>query len=223
MVELPHKESPSLKTYLDLGPVIIFFVSYFVVGKIYPAPHGQPSQPAIMWATGIFMAMTLVSLIASYLIEKKIHLVPLITAGAVLVFGGLTIALHDPRFIKIKPTIIYILFAAILLTGWALRKPFIKHVFRGQLHLSDQGWRVLTLRFGLFFIVAAILNEAVWRNFSFDFWITYKVWGMTALTFVFTALQMMFVSRYHIDPPAPDEPGEPAKPAEKPGAQAPRG
>jgi intracellular septation protein len=217
----PHQESPSLKTYLDLGPVLIFFVSYFVAGKIYPAAHGHASQPAIMWATGIFMAATLASLIASYIIEKKIHLVPLITATAVLVFGGLTIALHDDRFIRIKPTIIYTLFAATLLTGWALRKPFIKHVFQGQLHLSDQGWRVLTLRFGLFFVLAAIINEVIWRNFSFDFWITYKVWGMTALTFVFTAWQMMFVSRYHVAPPAPLNPAKPE--TEQPAQQTPQG
>ena len=215
MMEGPHKESPTLKTYLDLAPVVVFFVSYFVVGKIYPAPHGQPSQPAIMWATGIFMAATLFSLIASYLIERKIHLVPLITAAAVLVFGGLTIALHDPRFIKIKPTIIYVIFATILLAGWALRKPFIKHIFRGQLHLSDEGWRALTLRFGLFFVLAAVLNEVVWRNFSFDFWITYKVWGMTALTFIFTAWQMMFVSRYHVAPADPQNATEPIEPENK--------
>ena len=199
----PHKESPSLKTYLDLSPVILFFVSYFVAGRVYPAPHGHPSMPAIMWATGIFMVATIASLIASYIIERKVHPVPVITAIAVLVFGGLTIALHDDRFIKIKPTIIYTLFACVLLTGAVLRKPFIKHIFQGQLQLSDKGWQALTLRFGIFFVFAAILNEIVWRNFSFDFWITYKVWGMTALTFVFTAWQMMFVSRYHITPEAP--------------------
>ena len=220
---MTRKESPSLKTYLDLGPVILFFVSYFVAGRIYPAPHGHPSMPAITWATGIFMVTTLASLIASYVIEKKLHPVPLITALAVLVFGGLTIALHDDRFIKIKPTIIYILFAVILLAGAALRKPFIKHLFQGQLHLTEQGWQALTLRFGLFFVFAAVLNEVVWRNFSFDFWITYKVWGMTALTFVFTAWQMMFVSRYHVIPEAPLNPAENGNLAQQSTPETPNG
>ena len=174
---------------LDLGPLLAFFIANSFGG--------------IFTATTVFMLAMAIAVAIGFAIERKVSPVAMVTFALVLVFGSLTIWLSNDLFIKIKPTIIYILFAAILLTGAALRKPFIKHVLQGQLHLTDRGWQALTLRFGLFFVLAAILNEVVWRNFSFDFWITYKVWGMTGLTFVFTAWQMMFVSRYHVAPAAP--------------------
>ena len=110
---------------------------------------------------------------------------PLVTAVIVLVFGGLTLVLQDETFIKLKPTIIYVLFGGVLLGGLAFRKPLLGMVFDSVFHLTDEGWRKLTLRWALFFFALAVLNEIVWRTQSTDFWVSFKVFGVLPLTFLF--------------------------------------
>ena len=133
---------------------------------------------------------------------------PVVTAIIVLVFGSLTLVLHDETFIKLKPTIIYALFGLTLLGGWLLDKPLLAIVFDAMFHLTDEGWRKLTLRWAVFFLVMAVVNEAVWRTQTTDFWVNFKVFGFTPLTFVFMALQYPLLMKYATEKPNPEAEAE---------------
>ena len=176
----------TLKFLFDLGPLVVFLLSWRWGG--------------LFVATGALMGATLVGLTGTYILERKLPLMPIVTAVVVMVFGGLTLYLQDERFIKMKPTIIYGLFAMILLGGLAAGRPLIKFVFGQVFQLTDQGWRQLTFRWGLFFVFSALLNEFIWRNYSEAFWVNFKVWGFTSLTLVFTFWQVYAVQRYIIEP-----------------------
>lgn len=171
-----------LKIALDLGPLLLFFA----VNALY----------GIFAATAAFMAATVVSLAASRLLTGKFAMMPLVTAVFVVVFGGLTLWLHNETFIKIKPTVIYLLFAAVLMGGLALNRVFLHDLLHEALDLTDAGWRMLTRRWAVFFVVLAVLNEAVWRNVSTDAWVSFKVFGLVPLTFVFAALQVGLIQRH---------------------------
>lgn len=174
--------APSLlKIALDLGPLLLFFA----VNALY----------GIFAATATFMATTVVSLSASRLLTGKFAMMPLVTAVFVIVFGGLTLWLHNETFIKIKPTVIYLLFAAVLMGGLALNRVFLHDLLHEALDLTPAGWRMLTRRWAVFFVVLALLNEAVWRNVSTDAWVSFKVFGLVPLTFVFAALQVGLIQR----------------------------
>ena len=153
------------------------------------------------------MAATGVALAISFIIERRVPIVLVVTAVIVMVFGGLTLLLDDERFIKMKPTIVQALFAIVLLGGLALKKPLLRPLFSAAWTLTDKGWNLLTLRFGLFFAVMAIANEIIWRTQSTDFWVNYKIFGAIAITFAFMACQAPLISRYQIDSeePAPPE------------------
>ena len=124
---------------------------------------------------------------------------PLVTGVVVLVFGGLTLALQDEIFIKMKPTIVNTLFGGVLIGGLFFGKSLLGYVFDSVFQLTDEGWRKLTLRWGLFFFVLAMVNEVIWRNFSTDFWVSFKVFGMMPLTIVFTLTQMPLIQRHSLD------------------------
>jgi intracellular septation protein len=132
----------------------------------------------------------------SYVLTRHLPVMPLVTAVVVVVFGGLTLALQNETFIKLKPTIIYVLFGAVLLGGLAFRKPLLGMVFDSVFNLTDEGWRKLTLRWALFFFALAILNEIVWRTQPTDVWVSFKVFGVLPLTFVFGALQYPLLQKY---------------------------
>jgi intracellular septation protein len=136
------------------------------------------------------------ALAVSYAMTRHLPVMPLVTAVVVLVFGSLTLVLHDELFIKLKPTIIYVLFGAVLLVGLAWRKPLLGMVFDSVFHLTEEGWRRLTLRWALFFFALAILNEIVWRTQSTDTWVSFKVFGVVPLTFIFAALQYPLLAKY---------------------------
>jgi intracellular septation protein len=195
--------SPGLKLALDLGPLLLFFL-----GNTRPAlfaPLLSPFLPpglltgdhaGIFTATAVFIPAVLIALAVSYALTRHLPVMPLVTAVVVVVFGGLTLALQNETFIKLKPTIIYLLFAAVLLGGLAFRKPLLGMVFDSVFHLTDEGWRKLTLRWALFFVALAVLNEIVWRTQSTDFWVNFKVFGVLPLTFVFGALQYPLLTKY---------------------------
>jgi intracellular septation protein len=171
-----------IKMLVEFGPLIALFVAN--------------SQLGIYWATGIFMAATIVSLAVSRVVLGRIPMMPLVTALFVMVFGGLTIWLQDEHFIKVKPTIVYCLFAAILFGGLLAGKTFLKLALGEAFRLTDEGWRKLTVRWGGFFLFLALLNEFVWRNFSTDFWVGFKVFGAIPLLMLFAVAQVGLLQRY---------------------------
>src|SRR5690349_9632082 len=168
--------NPMVKLALDLGPLVLFFVAN--------------SRYGIFAATATFMVAVLAALLVSYVMTRRLPIMPVVTAIVVVVFGGLTLILHDATFIKVKPTIIYALFGAILLGGLVFNKSLLGVVFDSLFQLSDEGWRKLTLRWALFFLALAVLNEVVWRNVSTDTWVTFKVFAVVPLTILFGALQV---------------------------------
>ena len=171
-----------LKPAVDYGPLAVFFASYVALG--------------LMAATGALIAASLVAVSLAWVLERRVPLVPLLTAAIVVVFGGLTLWLQDETFIKMKPTIVQALFALVLLGGLALRSPLLKPLLGPMMPpLSDRAWRQFTLRYALFFIAMAGLNELVWRTQSTDFWVTFKVFGLPGLTLLFILSQAPFVGR----------------------------
>lgn len=178
----PATQKPLRKLLIEFGPLVAFFLA-------------QRSKD-IYWATGVFMVAISISVLVSRRIERKWPVVPLVTAVFVLVMGGLTLWLQDATFIMMKPTIVNLLFAAILLVGLATNRLFLKTVFAEAFDLEDEGWSRLTLRFGLFFVFLAGVNEIVWRTQSEDFWTSFKVFGIAPLTIVFMLLQGRLVERY---------------------------
>jgi intracellular septation protein len=178
--------NPLLKLAFDLGPLALFFFAN--------------SRYGIFVATGTFMVAVLAALAASYVLTRHLPIMPVVTAIVVLVFGGLTLILHNDLFIKLKPTIIYVLFGAVLLGGLFFGKSFLGVVFDSLFHLSEEGWRKLTVRWALFFFVLAVLNEVVWRSTSTDLWVNFKVFGVMPLTLAFGALQYPLLKKYAVEP-----------------------
>jgi intracellular septation protein len=183
--------NPLLKILLDLGPLVLFFFAN--------------SRYGIFAATATFMVAVLAALAVSYAMTRHLPIMPVVTAIVVVVFGGLTLILHDATFIKVKPTIIYALFGAVLLGGLFFNKPLLGVVFDSLFQLTEEGWRKLTWRWAIYFFVLAVLNEIVWRNFSTNVWVDFKVFGVTPLTFVFAALQTPLLKRYTVEPVAAGE------------------
>ena len=171
---------------LDLGPLFLFFATFQFKG--------------IFVATAVFMVAVLAALALGWHLEKKISPIPLITAILVMIFGGLTLYLHNDTFIKMKPTILYAIFSAILLGGLFFNRLFIKYVFAEAFHLTERGWRGLTWRWGIFFLVLAVLNETIWRTTSTATWVAFKVWGIMTLIFVFALAQTPFLLKHDSNP-----------------------
>src|SRR5262249_61350207 len=149
-------------------------------------------------ATAVFIPAVLIALAIGYAKTRHLPVMPVVTAVVVVVFGGATLILQDEHFIKLKPTIIYVLFAGVLLGGLAFRKPLLGMVFDAVFNLTEEGWRKLTLRWAVFFLVLAVLNEIGWRTQSTDFWVTFKVFGVVPLTFIFAALQYPLLQKYAV-------------------------
>jgi intracellular septation protein len=176
--------APALPTKLaiELGPLLVFFAGNAAGG--------------IFTGTAAFMIATLAALAFAGFRYRKLPIMPLISGVLVLVFGGLTLYLRDATFIKVKPTIVYLLFAAMLASGLVLKKPLLELLLGSALSLSEEGWRKLTYRWIGFFIVMAIVNELVWRNFSTNIWISFKAFGFLPLTLVFAVAQAPLLRRY---------------------------
>jgi intracellular septation protein len=182
-----HPMNPLLKLVLDLGPLLVFFIgnSYF----------------GIFAATGMFMVAVLLSLAITYAIARRISPMPIVTGVVVLVFGGLTLLLADELFIKLKPTIVNSIFAAVLAAGVLTDRLYIKFLFDNAFHLPDPAWKTLTYRWIGFFVFLALLNEFIWRNYSTDFWVGFKLWGVVPISLAYGALQMPFILKHQINAP----------------------
>ena len=201
--------SPGLRLLLDLGPLLVFFVANTrpalftpLLAPLLPDALLTGERAGIFVATAVFIPAVLVALAVSYALTRHLPAMPVITAILVVVFGGLTLLLQDEVFIKLKPTIIYVLFGAALLGGLAFGKSLLGMVFDSVFNLTDEGWRKLTLRWGVFFLALAVLNEIVWRNFSTDTWVNLKVFGFLPLTLVFAMAQVPLLTRYAVPEPS---------------------
>ncbi len=195
-----EKINPALKLVLELGPLMVFFFANTRgewQAQKFPAlaELGGP----IFIATGLFMAATIVALAVSWALVRTLPIMPLVSGVVVLIFGALTLYLQDDVFIKMKPTIVNALFGVTLLGGLAFGKSLLGYVFDEAFHLDAEGWRKLTFRWGLFFLFLAVLNEVVWRSFSTDFWVAFKVWATIPITILFTVSQMPLVIRHSLD------------------------
>jgi intracellular septation protein len=170
------------KLAIELGPLLVFFAGN-AAGGIYVG-------------TAAFMAATLISLAVAWFLYHKVPVMPLVSGAIVLVFGGLTLYLHDDTFIKLKPTIVYSMFAVLLAGGFLMRKPVLELLLGPVFNLTEEGWRKLTLRWIGFFIAMAVVNEFVWRNFSTDAWVSFKAFGFLPLTFLFALAQVPLMQRH---------------------------
>ncbi len=176
--------NPLVKFAVDFGPLLVFFLTN--------------ARWGIFAATGAFMVAITVSLTASFALERRLAPLPLATGILVMFFGGLTLYLEDELFIKLKPTILYSLFTAILFGGLARGRSLIKPLLRRVFAMDDEGWRRLTLRWAFFFAAMAILNEVAWRNLSTDDWVSFKVFGFLPLTVIFSLAQMPLMQRHRL-------------------------
>ena len=175
-------QSPALKLLIELGPLLVFF--------------GVNAAYGIYAATAVFMVVTLISLGFALWRYHKLPIMPLVSGAVVLVFGSLTLYLHDDTFIKLKPTLVYLIFAAMLGAGFLFKKPLLELLLGSAFALSEEGWRKLTLRWIVFFVAMAVVNEIVWRNFSTDVWVSFKAFGFLPITFLFALAQMKLIQRY---------------------------
>ena len=193
-----NKERPFSKLILEIGPLIIFFVCYYNA----PIPENllddldEANLFKIIFATKIFVPAILVALFIGWFQTKKIAKMPLITAILVVVFGGLTIWLNNPIFIKMKPTLIYLIFSAILGYGLLKKKSYLKILMGSAIPMNEEGWLILSKRFVGFFVLLAFTNEIIWRFFSQDFWVNFKTFGLPILLIFFMALQFNLFNKY---------------------------
>ncbi len=194
--------NPLLKLALELGPLMVFFFANsrgeWLVER-FPA-LGSLGGPLFV-ATALFMAATAIALTASWVLTRTLPIMPLVSGVVVFVFGALTLYLHSEIFIKMKPTIVNTLFGVVLLGGLAFGKSLLGYVFDSAFKLDAEGWRKLTLRWGLFFIFLAVVNEVVWRMFSTDTWVAFKVWGIMPITILFTMSQMPLIMKHSLEEP----------------------
>lgn len=177
-----------VKPTTEYGPLVVFFIVYL--------------KWDLLTATGALIAATAIALTLSLIVERRVPMMPLITAVIVGVFGGLTLWLQDETFIKMKPTIVEALFSIVLFGGLLFNRPLLKPLMGAAWPMDDTGWRKLTLRFAVFFAAMAVLNEIVWRTQTTDFWVTFKVFGLMALTLIFAVAQTPLLRRHAVEPPA---------------------
>ena len=198
-VDTPKPSRPWIRYAIEYGPLLVFFLTYKL------APMGPLT--ATLVATGVFMAAIVIALIAALVVLKRVPPITWLSAVLVVVMGGITLYMHDARFIQMKPTLIYAILAAILLAGLLRKKPVLKWLF-GEIFpgLSETGWLKLTRNWALFFLFLAVANEVLRAKLSFDAWLTVKVWGVTILSIIFAAANVPMLLRHGLDPEDKDKP-----------------
>ncbi len=202
-----------VKLALELGPLVVFYLGFSFGAKIIAAVpqftawgFTDPLYPATL----LFMVAMVASIVLSWLLLHRVAVMPVVTAIVVLVFGALTFYFHDTTFAKMKPTVINALFGIVLLGGLAFGQSLLRYVFGEVYKLQPAGWTILTLRWGIFFLVLAVGNEVVWRVFGDGVWANYKTFVTPVLTILFAASQLPVLTRYA--PPAEPQPAPPIDP-----------
>jgi intracellular septation protein len=183
MTQTTKKEmSQGLKLALDFAPLVAFFIAYRMGG--------------VYWATGVIIALTLVSLVIGYMITGKVAKFPLFSGILITILGGLTLYLQNDTFVKMKPTAANLVFAGLLGGGLVMNRMFLKDLLGSTLNMPNDAWRTLTIRWAVFFLLLAGLNEYVWRTMSEEAWVNFKVFGLMGLTLVFALANAPFMARY---------------------------
>ncbi len=180
--EIEFDKKQLIKMGIELGPIILFGLTYFIYG--------------LLPATAVLIGASVFAVLLSKIVLNHIGLMPVITAAVAVLFGGMTLWFQDTVFIKMKPTIIYMLFGGLLSFGLITGRNFLASLFGQVFNLTDEGWRILTIRWAVFFITLAIMNEFIWRNFSEATWVYLKLFGFTGSTIVFAIAQVGLLSRY---------------------------
>ena len=197
---MKNKEENSLtKSILEFVPLITFFLAYYYFPNSNNLTGEDLSVEKIIFATKVFVPVLLVASVLSYLILRTISKMSVITALLVIFFGALTIWFRDPTFIKMKPTIIYLSFAIILIIGLLRNRSLLQSLMGSTLAMEERGWMLLTKRIIIFFISLAFLNELVWRYFGQDQWVNFKTFGMPILSLIFFAFQYRLFQKYLVD------------------------
>jgi intracellular septation protein len=194
---------PLVKLVLEVGPIGVFFLAY----RLAPVPEGladsERQLQQILFATAAFVPTILASLAASYVLTRKLPRMAVITAVVVTIFGGLTLILRDDTFVKMKPTILYALFAGILAFGLLRGQSYLKYLMDELIPMQTEGWMKFTQRFVAFYLFLAVLNEVVWRGYGTDTWVNFRTFVLPAANFLFIMAQVPLFQRYAV----PDEPG----------------
>ena len=191
------KINPLLKLTLEIGPVLLFFVGYLRV-RDQSYVIGGTQYDGFILVTAAFIPLILLSTGLLWWLTGKLSKMQIVTAVLVVIFGGLSVWLNDDRFFKMKPTMIYTLFAAILGVGLLRGQSYLRHVMEELMPLRDEGWMILTRRLALFFAGLAVLNEVIWRTMSTDAWVNFKTFGLTAAMFVFFMAQGKLFQTYGV-------------------------
>ena len=197
--------APWLKFVLELGPLLLFFFANSRPKLFAPLVHPflpdkllEGESAGLFTATAVLIVGVVGALVASYAITRRLPIMPLVTAVLVVIFGGLTFYFQDPSFIKMKPTILYACFGMALIGGLVFNKPLLPVVLDNAMSLTEEGWRILTLRWGLCFLALAVLNEVIWRTQSTDHWVLFKFPGTMILIFVFTFSQVPLIMKHEL-------------------------
>jgi intracellular septation protein len=195
---LARRIPPLVKLALEVGPIAVFFLAY----RLAPVPEGlsdsERQLEQILFSTKVFVPTILVALGASYALTRHLPKMAVITAVVVTVFGGLTLVLRDDTFVKMKPTILYGLFAGILGFGLMRGQSYLKYLMDELIPMQDEGWMKFTLRFVVFYLALALVNEAVWRSYGTDVWVNFRTFVLPAANFVFIMLQVPLFQRYAV-------------------------
>jgi intracellular septation protein len=197
--------APWLKLTLELGPLVLFFFANArpklfspYAALVLPSHLLAGENAGLFTATAVLIPAVVIALVISYLRTKRLPVMPLVTAVLVIIFGALTLYFQDPRFIKMKPTILYLAFGIALIGGLIFKKPILEIILDNAMPLTERGWRILTLRWGVFFFALALVNEIVWRTQSTNVWVAFKFPGTVILIFVFTLTQVPLMVRHEL-------------------------
>jgi intracellular septation protein len=188
---MTNKKENIAKFLCDYLPLIVFFIAYKIPKNIHANLNFEP----LIFATICLVFTTFICLLLSYFLVRKISYIALFSGLILAIFGGLTAFFNNEFFIKIKPTIINLIFAVTLFYGYWQKKPLLSIIFENKISMKDEAWHQFSLRWALYFVFLAILNEIIWRNFTTEFWVDFKVFGMMTLTIIFTIIQMPFLAR----------------------------